>query len=132
MGAGGEFMKKKSTDLFGGFSVNDIVEKLFASKKLQPVLDRTVEQMMKMKSRLDTVMPMALGAFNLPSAEDIRKLNNEVARLDAKLEALSKLLTAKKKAKKRRPARKTKPAAPAKHEEIKKETAPQSSEEPQQ
>ena len=132
MGAGGEFMKKKSTDLFGGFSVNDIVEKLFTSKKLQPVLDRTFEQMMKMKSRLDTVMPMALGAFNLPSAEDLRKLNNEVARLDAKLDALSKLLSAKKKTKKKKPARKIKPAATTKNEEIKKDAAPQSSEEPQQ
>ena len=132
MGAGGEFMKKKSADLFGGFSVNDIVEKLFASKKLQPVLDRTVEQIMKMKSRLDTVMPMALGAFNLPSAEDIRKLNNEVARLDAKLEALSKLLSGKKKAKKRTPARIKKTAAPEKHEESSKDTAPQNSEGQQQ
>jgi hypothetical protein len=115
-------MKKKSTDLFGGFTLNDIIEKLFSSKKLQPVLDRTVEQMMRVKSGLDTIMPMALGAFNLPSAEDIRRLNNEVAKLDSKLEMLSKLLTGKKKVKRRKPAKKAKPSAPVSHEETKKET----------
>ncbi len=122
-------MKKKSADLFAGFTLNEIVEKVFSSKKLQPILDRTVEQMMKVKSRLDTVMPMALGAFNLPSADDIRKLNNEVSRLDVKLESLSKLLTEKKK--KKKPAKKMKRPVPPSHAEPHKDAPSPESSEPQ-
>ncbi len=125
-------MKKKSTDLFGGFTLNDIIEKLFSSKKLQPVLDRTVEQMMRVKSGLDTIMPMALGAFNLPSAEDIRRLNNEVAKLDSKLETLSKMLTVNKKVKRKKPAKKVKPSAQVSHEDTKKDVAPSGTETSQQ
>jgi|YelNatPaOPRAMG01_1025707.scaffolds.fasta_scaffold20128_4 hypothetical protein len=102
-------MNKKNADLFGGVTLSDIMSKLISAKNLQPVLDKTFEQMMKVKSRLDAIMPLALGAFSLPSADDIKKLNNEVAKLDAKLEMLVKLLSKSKKAKARQ-ARKTKTA----------------------
>lgn len=123
-------MKKKSADLFAGFTLNDVVEKVFSSKKLQPMIDRTFAQMMKVKSRLDTVMPVALGAFNLPSAEDIRKLNNEVSKLDAKLETLSRLVSAKKK--KKRSAKKMKRTLPPSSQEHQKDIPAPDTPEPQE
>ncbi|MGB9735872.1 MAG: hypothetical protein ACP5JP_06440 [bacterium] len=111
-------MKKKNMDLFGGVTLSDVLAKLISAKNIQPMLDKTFEQMMKVKSRLDAIMPMALGMFSLPSAEDIKKLNNEVTKLDAKLEMLAKLLSEKKKAKKK-PTRKTKPASKPSAEQAK-------------
>ena len=91
-------MKKKSADLFAGFTLNEIVEKVFSSKKLQPILDRTVEQMMKVKSRLDV-----------------------------KLESLSKLLTEKKK-KKKPAKKMKRPVPPSHAEPHKDAPSPESSE----
>lgn len=115
-------MKQKNTDLFGGVTLNDIVTKFMSTKNIQPLLDKTFEQMMKVKSRLDAIMPMALGIFSLPSAEDIKRLNNEVTKLDAKLETLSKLLSEKKKAKKKTTQKKKASAKPS-IEESKKDNA---------
>ncbi len=81
-------MKKKRVELFEGITFNDIVEKIFPQSQLQAVLDKAVVNMMKMKSKLDSVMPAALGFFDLPSASDIKKLNGDVAMLCSRMEAL--------------------------------------------
>lgn len=117
-------MNKKGTDLFGGVTLNDIMLKLVSGKNLQSILDKTFEQMMKVKARLDSVMPLALGAFNLPSADDVKRLNNEIAKLDAKLEMLLKLSSKNKKTKKKQ-IKKVKTPTQANKEESVKDTSTQ-------
>lgn len=108
---------KKTRGLFAEFTISDIASKVLSSKKIQPVLNRTFEQMIKLKSRLDSIMPMALGVFNMPSVKDIKKLKDEVSKLNIKLEELSlKLAKAKKPRKKRKKTVKRTPAQPARQE----------------
>ncbi len=110
---------KKRKALFEDFTLTEIATKLMSSKKIQPMLNRTFEQMMKLKSRLDEVMPLALGVFNLPSSKDIRKLRDEVKNLNSKLESLSHKLVEKKKPRKRKAARKSRSIVHVKVEETK-------------
>ncbi len=106
-------MKQKATDLFESVSLSEIAGKLLSSKRMQPVLNKSFEQMMKLKSRLDAVMPMALGLLNMPSVDDIKRLNNEVARLGSLLTEMSQKFEAPKKSKRKRHIRRTRPAVQA-------------------
>ena len=99
-------MKQKTTDFFENVSLSEIAGKLLSSKRIQPVLNRSFEQMMKFKSRLDAVMPMALSLLNMPSVEDIKRLNNEVVRLGSMLAEMSQKFEPPKKVRRKRTARK--------------------------
>lgn len=127
MRIGGEVMKKKTSDFFDNFTLSEVATKLLSSKKIQPVLNKTFEQMMKLKSRLDAVMPLALGILNMPSLEDIKKLNSEITKLNLRLNEVSKKSGAKRKVKRKKAAKKANPTIKASQKEIKEDTAPQSS-----
>ncbi len=126
MRTGGEVMKKKTSDFFEGLTISEVATKLLSSKKIQPVLNKTFEQMMKLKSRLDAVMPLALGILNMPSLEDIKKLNGEITKLNLRLNEVSKKSGAKKKGKRKKTVKKANTSVPASQKEIKEDTAPQS------
>jgi hypothetical protein len=98
-------MKKKTSDFFDGLTLSEIATKLLSSRKIQPVLNRTFEQMMKLKSRLDSIMPLALGILNMPSVDDIKRLNSEVTKLNSKLADISTKMTKERKLKRKRARR---------------------------
>ncbi len=109
-------MQKKRKDFFEVFTLSEVLNKFLSSKAVQPMLNRTFEQTMKLKSKLDIVMPLVLGILNLPSVTDIKRLNTEVTKLNSKLEELSQKLTVKHKAKKKAVKKPKSPAVKPKKE----------------